>query len=132
MVSIQVGAVVVKGPLFDGKAQVNLAAFMDEANQEVAYEGQQGVRTLGMSQYQHPTGYYSSNVVAERVSSDQSRVHDSMVVYGPWLEGVGSRNATTRFKGYRTWRLTRQDLERKAPRIAMRVLKRYMPKLGGK
>lgn len=132
MVSIQVGQVVVKGPLFDGSIDVNLAAFMDEANQEVAYEGQQDVRSLGMSQYQHPTGYYKSRVLADRVSAEMSRVHDSMVVYGPWLEGVGSRNATTRFKGYRTWRLTRQTLEGKAPRIAARVLKRYMPRLGGK
>lgn len=132
MVSIQVGQVVVKGPLFDGSADVNLAAFRDETNQEIAHEGQQDVRKLGMSQYRNPTGYYSSRVVADRVSAEMSRVHDSMVVYGPWLEGVGSRNATTRFKGYRTWRLTRQALEQKAPRIAARVLKRYMPRLGGK
>ena len=132
MIEITVGSVTARGPLFDGTAAVQVKHFLDEAVQTVAHQGQQDVRTLGMSQYQHPTGYYSSNVLAERVSAERSRVHDSMVVYGPWLEGVGSRNATTRFKGYRTWRITRQKLERAAPRIAIRVLKQYMPKMGGK
>jgi len=59
---------------------------------------------------QHPTGYYESRVVADYRSRPPS-VHDSRVVYGPWLEGIGSRNATTRFKGYHTFRLVAQRLQ---------------------
>jgi len=39
---------------------------------------------------------------------------DNPVVYGPWLEGVGSRNQTTRFKGYSMFRRTTQWLQEKA------------------
>lgn len=131
MIEVRVGSVRTSGPLLDGNITVDVAAYLDEAIQQVALEGRDGVRTLGMSQYQHPTGYYSSNVVVRRESAERAVVHDSMVVYGPWLEGVGSRNATSRFKGYRTWRLTRQTIASKAPIIAIRVLKRYMPRWGG-
>lgn len=131
MIEVQVGSVRATGPLLDGRATVIVADYLTEALDQVALEGERGVRELGMSQYKQPTGYYSSNVHATMVNAERYRVHDSMVVYGPWLEGVGSRNASSRFKGYRTWRLTRQDLRAKAPIIAVRVLKRYMPKLGG-
>ena len=33
-------------------------------------------------------------------------------MYGPWLEGTGSRNATTRFKGYHGYRLASQVTRR--------------------
>jgi hypothetical protein len=38
--------------------------------------------------------------------------------YGPWLEGTGSRNQTTRFKGYHGYRLAAQELEAEAGVIA--------------
>jgi hypothetical protein len=131
MIEVRVGSVKASGPLFDVNIQVDGARYVDEAIQQVALEGRDGVRTLGMSQYQEPTGYYRDHVVVRRESAERAVVHDSMVVYGPWLEGVGSRNAVTRFKGYRTWRLTRQTLAGKAPAIAIHVLKRYLPRWGG-
>jgi hypothetical protein len=39
-------------------------------------------------------------------------LHDSGVVYGPWLEGVGRRNKVSRFKGYSSFRKSLQDLEK--------------------
>jgi hypothetical protein len=131
VITVQVGSVKASGPLLDGNIQVDGRAFVDEAIQQVALEGRDAVRTLGMSQYKHPTGFYSSHVEVRREGPERAVVHDSMVVYGPWLEGVGSRNATTRFKGYRTWRITRQRIAAKAPVIAIRVLKRYLPRWGG-
>jgi hypothetical protein len=41
---------------------------------------------------QHPTGYYQSKITVERAGTGY-RVTDQGVVYGPWLEGTGSRNA---------------------------------------
>lgn len=131
MITVSVGNVTARGPLLDRSIEVDVKAYLTEALDQVALEGRDGVRTLGMSQYQNPTGFYSSQVTAEMVSADRYRVHDSMVVYGPWLEGVGSRNATSRFKGYRTWRQSRDRLRTKAPVIAVRVLKRYLPRWGG-
>ena len=48
------------------------------------------------------------------------RIDDSNSVYGPWLEGVGSRNATTRFKGYHSFRRVANELQQEAPRIMRR------------
>ena len=42
-------------------------------------------------------------------------ITDGGVVYGPWLEGLSSRNVTTRFKGYFAFRRTQKWLnDRKA------------------
>lgn len=131
MITVQVGKIRATGPLLDGSITVDMDAFCDEVAQQVGLETRDAVRQLGMSQYQQPTGYYSSHVLARRDSPGQTTVHDSLVVYGPWLEGVGSRNATSRFKGYRTWRMTYQRMRGQAPIIAVRVLKRYLPRWGG-
>jgi len=39
------------------------------------------------------------------------KISDNGVIYGPWLEGVGSRNATTRFKGYANYRRNVQQIQ---------------------
>lgn len=70
---------------------------------------------------QHPTGYYESRVVADFGRRPPS-VHDSMVVYGPWLEGIGSRNATTRFKGYQTFRRVAQRVQGRVVEVVGPVL----------
>jgi hypothetical protein len=41
-------------------------------------------------------------------------INDGGVVYGPWLEGTGSRNKTTRFKGYSTFRRMSYKLQMNA------------------
>ena len=76
----------------------------------------------------NPTGYYRSRINSD-VTATQGLVHDSNVIYGPWLEGVGSRNARTRFKGYSTFRkitqrvnediesIVRTDVNRLATRL---------------
>jgi hypothetical protein len=53
--------------------------------------------------------YYRQNIhgVAQHLNG---RIDDGGVVYGPWLEGTSTRNATTRFKGYASFRRTAQWL----------------------
>jgi len=53
-------------------------------------------------------------------------IHDQRMVYGPWLEGTGSRNLTTRFKGYRTFRLMTIELNKRAKVIAEGVVARWL------
>lgn len=43
-----------------------------------------------------------------------------------WLEGTGSRNAHSRFKGYHHWRRALADVERAAVRIADQVVVRAL------
>ncbi|HEX3781743.1 MAG TPA: hypothetical protein VHX38_18930 [Pseudonocardiaceae bacterium] len=52
---------------------------------------------------QHPTGKYESRVHVDE-SPDRDVLNDDQSVYGPWLEGTGSRNAPrTRFEGYQSF-----------------------------
>lgn len=47
------------------------------------------------------TGRYLSQPRVTRLADDRVSVNDGTFVYGPWLEGQGSRNfPLTRFKGY--------------------------------
>lgn len=53
---------------------------------------------------------YASTIHAIR-SNLNVTILDNNAVYGPWLEGTGSRNDTTRFKGYASFRKTEQWLQ---------------------
>jgi len=63
------------------------------------------------------TGHYRRNLHT-MVQDLHGRIDDGGVVYGPWLEGVGSRNQTTRFKGYASFRRTSQWMQKQVPKIA--------------
>lgn len=64
----------------------------------------------------HPTPYYETQVTLDHGGND-AIVHDRGVIYGPWLEGTGKRNATTRFKGYASFRKATQSTEAKVPQL---------------
>lgn len=114
------------GPVFDGRAQAAARAYVAAATEEIASEGKQDVDTRLPQVLRNPTGYYQAHITNDRVTATSWRIHDDMVIYGPWLEGVGSRNKTTRFKGYFTFRLVGQQLKGKAVAIAERVLPQYL------
>ncbi|MFD3802644.1 hypothetical protein ACFWTC_03225 [Streptomyces sp. NPDC058619] len=122
--------IVTTGPLFDGRAATALAEYADDLREHLAeFAEEHALNLMGLA-FKHPTGYYESQVMTERVSAEVSRVHDSGVVYGPWLEGVGSRNfPVTRFKGYQHWRQTKAVLAARAPEMAQRLLERYLPRV---
>lgn len=118
----------VSGPLFDGRAPAVVAAFLHDAKEEVANQGYADIHHELDRVLRNPTPYYETQIQIERAVAD--RVHDGGVIYGPWLEGVGSRNGTTRFKGYFHWRRVRQALRFKAGGIAERILRqRYLGRL---
>jgi len=76
-------------------------------------------------------GLYQSDIHTDRQTPSINLVHDTPVVYGPWLEGVGSRNQVTRFKGYHTFRIIAQQLEAEAAAIADRVIQPFIAELNG-
>jgi len=116
------------GPIFDGRAAAAVRAYQDAAEREIAQQGANDVRAELDQVLRHPTGYYERHITTDRQRGD-SVVYDSGVIYGPWLEGVGSRNRTTRFKGYFTFRRTVQTLRGKATGVAERVLRRYLDRM---
>ena len=74
------------------------------------------------------TGHYRRNVNG-KVNGLNGRISDGGVLYGPWLEGVGSRNETTRFKGYGSFRRTAQELQKMVPQVLGRHLDRAIKEL---
>jgi hypothetical protein len=117
------------GPLFNGVAERAVLDLAARIEREVGAEGADAVRARLGEVLQHPTGYYESHIHAEPDGGDVD-VTDGGIVYGPWLEGTGSRNRTTRFKGYGTFRRVAQALDRRAEHIAEQVTPEYVRRMG--
>ena len=114
--------VTVTGPLFDGTADQVLTAAIEAGSVELAQAGVDAVHSRLRSVLRRPTGRYESRVVADVSTPTNPRITDGGIVYGPWLEGIASRNTRSRFKGYRTFRLVAAELEDKAAAIAGPVI----------
>lgn len=126
------------GPLFDGRAEAALRRGIEAAQQAVADQGKRltmavfagqirrnrgrflaSITTTGQSRTYTTRGgrqTYSMPVVVD--SSAETLVTTDLATYGPWLEGTGSRNETTRFKGYHGFRKAGEELDRLAGRTA--------------
>ena len=104
------------GPLFDGRAQAASRRLVRDMRDTLGKRGKEMVLERLGQVIRHPTGYYESQVRTEAHGSVEV-VTDGGVVYGPWLEGTSSRNETTRFKGYHTFRLVAGELERDAEQL---------------
>lgn len=119
-----------KGPIFQNPT-ARIEAFLNLAEERVAEEGVNMVLQRLNVVLKNPSGYYESKIQTERVG-DNWEVNDTRrVLYGPWLEGTGSRNSSTRFKGYRTFRTVKQELDSKTPGIIRPLIRDLLKDLGG-
>ena len=109
-------------PLFNGQAPPRIRQALQDSVKELISEGERKVKLQLRPGHGLITGHYRRSIHGEMTDSQHGRVHDSGVVYGPWLEGVSSRNETTRFKGYAMFRNTRQDLEK----LKLQVLQKHV------
>jgi hypothetical protein len=121
-------AVEVSGPVFDGRANKAMDDAVREIERTVAEHGSNMVRANLNTVLRKQTPYYRLQVVAKPDPPHQ-KVTDQGVIYGPWLEGTGSRNRTTRFKGYATFRRTTQQLAMRATGLAENVLRRFIGRM---
>jgi hypothetical protein len=117
------------GPVFNGQALAAMRDFERAAVADVADYGVEAVRENLHGVLKHPTGRYSSTIHAQKAALNAEILDGT--VYGPWLEGVGSRNATTRFKGYHTFRKTTQKVQEQAGEIAAHALPPYLARMNG-
>lgn len=135
--------VTTKGPLFDGRAPEMVRQEGRAIVQELVELGEQ---RLDLMLRPRPAGVYLSVAEAQKGKAStgnyRRNVHgmvrdlnglitDGGVIYGPWLEGVGSRNATTRFKGYSSFRRTAQWLQEQVVKVANIRLDRLVGRLNG-
>ena len=112
------------GPLFDGRADVASDSLCQRIETQAATRGRDMVRANLDKVLKHPTGRYRAGIVVERAT--RTRVSDGGAIYGPWLEGTGSRNRSTRFKGYATFRRTTAQLAREARGVAAPLVAEYV------
>lgn len=117
-----------KGALLKGRGKQVVDNMCQEIEEDLAQQLLNEVKTRLHGNLKHPTGYYESRVQTSN-QGDLVEVTDGGVVYGPWLEGTGSRNSKTRFKGYHTFRETTQAMDKKAGNEADRVVSKGMGKL---
>jgi hypothetical protein len=122
------------GPWFDGRAEVAISDFVDESEEEIAEEGLHMLVQRFGQVLQHPTGYYVSQLRVESTKT-MAEITDGGVIYGPWLE-TGPRGQSDprkkyhpNFRGYLSFRIVRQLLQRRAAGIAQNVLPRYLRRM---
>lgn len=119
-----------EGPIFNGQADVLAAAMARDIEQEVADVGEAMVWAELPHVLQNPTGRYQSVIRSEPAGAGTD-VTDGGIVYGPWLEGIGSRNyPDTRFRGYATFRRVTQALDGRVELIAEPIVDRYVGRMG--
>ena len=122
------------GPLFDARAPKALRDAASGALREMVEEGESflmetlrpapaGVYISGES-----TGNYRRNV-SSRTQGMTAVISDGGVVYGPWLEGISSRNAASRFKGHASFRRAGQHVARLSKKIAEKYIFRAVRKM---
>lgn len=98
------------GPLWSIGPAV-IAGITEESVKKMAEAGtKQWLAYLG-DRLEEPTGYYQSNIHYDPIGAASASINDNNVIYGSWLEGIGSRNQTTSFKGYWARRDTIDYLE---------------------
>lgn len=138
------------GPLFDLASDDILAEGILEARHAVADRGVELVvgafdDSIRVNQHQHTStitttdesrsytsdGEHGSYTLAVDVPDGTTAVTTSNAKYGPWLSGVGSRNATSRFKGYPAFEDAAAALEDQAQEVAAEALAPYIDKLNG-
>jgi hypothetical protein len=105
------------GPVLQGRGPEIVRRWQDTLLDDVAAAGTSMVKENLNAVLRHQTGHYVSQVHPARDGANR-KVTDGGVIYGPWLEGTGSRNRTTRFKGYATFRRTVQALQARADQMA--------------
>lgn len=121
-------AVTVTGPFFTQGAKPVQQAIEDTIR-DIVEQGEKVVKAQLYPGHGLITGHYRRSVIGEMQDSRHGRIHDSDVVYGPWLEGVSSRNQSSRFKGYAMFRNATQQLQRESGTILKKHLSRAMQRL---
>jgi hypothetical protein len=120
----------VSGPWFDARGDMYVDDMCAEIVDKVTQQGYSEVMLLLSMTIRNPTPYYETQVQHYQVSDFEGVVDDRGIIYGPWLEGVGSSNQSTRFKGYHNWRDATRILQKYASDLAARARDRFADRMG--
>lgn len=118
------------GPLFDGRAEEAMRRLVDESQAEVAKAAEDTWQSLMDASFRHPTDKYQSFVNIARRDPDlvvNDGWPESHLPYGPWLEGIGSRNSpVTRFPGYFSLKRAADMVRRDTDGITAPIVDKYV------
>lgn len=136
------------GPLFDGRAEEALDRAVHAIRRKVAERGQElareafsgsirddhgrflgSITTIDETRAFTTASGHKSYTMTVPVGADEAAVTTDVATYGPWLEGTGSRNETTRFKGYHGFRRAGQELDRVASDVADEAMRPFVEEM---
>lgn len=121
--------VTINGPFFDQRNPAAMRQLEDDGLNRLGGQGVADVHQNLDAAIRNPTPYYETQIATER-DGDTQVVHDRGVIYGPWLEGVGSRNSpVTRFAGYASFRRAAQALETQVPLVLAPLVEQCVGRL---
>jgi len=119
------------GPIYNGQAARAINDFQDEIEEDGAEYALRHIKGTFHASFKAPTGYYESHIRITNMGGDPVVNDGGTIAYGPWLEGVGSRNSTTRFKGYHAFRKATSALDRRFEEMGDHLLRRrYLRRIG--
>jgi len=120
----------VSGAVVEGTWPAVMDGIGPAVAEPVAYQAYANWHDLLNQNIRFPTPYYETQIQVDRSAPDW-RVHDNGVVYGPWLEGTGSRNyPVTRFHGYHSAGMATAITSGDVARLIEPVIDDYIGRLG--
>lgn len=120
------------GAFFDYQGEHDLDEYGRSVLDVLARQAYANVMTNLNSSIRHPTPYYETQQQIVDRPPWAKVINDRGIVYGPWLEGTSSRNITTRFKGYASYRRAAQQLEQDKVELIRSETARVVERLNGR
>lgn len=123
-------SVSIKGPLFESDPGHHVQQSAEDVVRELTEKGMQRLTSQFPTGVPVKTGNYRRNV-HPTIQGAKAQLDDSGVIYGSWLEGTSRRNETTRFKGYATFRHTKDWLDDQAKDVCQKHAVKLAKNMGG-
>ena len=108
------------GPIWHRLIGRKVEVASEELSKQLAERGKELVLKNLAERLKTRTPYYETQIEVRPFGITYS-VSDSGVIYGPWLEGTGSRNPVTSFPGYHSFEDAHDELEKEVPAYARAV-----------
>lgn len=124
--------VAMRGVWIEGRAGPLVREFNEDAKKLVTTEGENQLRQRIPAKTKKSTGKFAGSISTHDFAKGRTIAPVyPQVLYGPWLEGTSTRNASTRFKGYRFFKLTRAWLKKNVGPIVQDRFRELIAKLNG-
>jgi len=122
-----------RGAWFRNRHDPVVREFNEKAKTLVTKHGQDEVQQRIRKQAtrsKRSTGAFAKAVVVKDFAKGRTVIAEyPQVLYGPWLEGTSTRNESTRFKGYRAFKLTRGRLRKNVGDLVQDLFREAVAKL---